>query len=290
MPRAAGQTVGLVPTMGYFHAGHASLMAMARATNDVVIVSSFVNPTQFGPTEDLAAYPCDAASDEALAATAGVDVLFAPSVAEMYPEGGGATTVHVAGLTDGMCGTARPTHFDGVTTVVAKLFSIVGPCEAYFGRKDYQQLAVVRRMSADLDLPVTVVGAPIVREADGLAMSSRNAYLTPDQRRTAPALHQALLTGAEAVVAGQRAGAAVTHSVREALQGASELDVEYVELRDADTLVMTSSIIGRSVLAAAVRLGSARLIDNLVITVDEGIVDVDAGVRLADGTPPASTP
>ena len=201
--RARGGTVGLVPTMGFFHEGHRSLMRAARAENDVVVVSLFVNPTQFGPTEDLDAYPRDLAGDTAVAAAEDVDVLFAPSVAEMYPDGA-ATTVHVAGLTDGLCGASRPGHFDGVTTVVAKLFSIVGPCHAYFGRKDAQQLAVVRRMAADLDLPVQVVGCPLVREPDGVAMSSRNAYLVADDARAATVLVRALRCAADAVLAGER--------------------------------------------------------------------------------------
>ena len=185
--RARGGTVGLVPTMGYFHEGHRSLMRAARAAHDLVVVSLFVNPTQFGPNEDLDAYPRDLVADAAAATDEGVDVLFTPTVAEMYPDGA-RTTVHVDALTEGLCGASRPGHFDGVTTIVAKLFAIVGECSAYFGRKDAQQLAVVRRMAADLDLPVTVVGCPIVREPDGLAMSSRNAYLSSDERQRATVL------------------------------------------------------------------------------------------------------
>ena len=173
--------VGFVPTMGYFHDGHRSLMRAARAADDLVVVSLFVNPTQFGAGEDLSRYPRDPEGDAAIAAAEGVDVLFLPEVEEVYPEGA-RTTVHVEGLTDNLCGASRPGHFDGVTTVVAKLFSMVGPCRAYFGRKDAQQLAVIRRMTADLNFPVEVVGCPLVREADGLAMSSRNAYLAPDGR------------------------------------------------------------------------------------------------------------
>ena len=179
--RHRGGTVGLVPTMGFFHEGHRSLMRAARAHHDLVVTTIFVNPLQFGPTEDLDAYPRDLAGDAAAADAEGVDLLFTPSVAEMYPEPT-RTTVHVAGLTEGLCGAERPTHFDGVTTVVAKLFSIVGPCHAYFGRKDFQQLAVVTRMAADLDLPVRVVGCPLVREPDGLAMSSRNVRLDAGER------------------------------------------------------------------------------------------------------------
>ncbi|HUV11495.1 MAG TPA: pantoate--beta-alanine ligase, partial [Acidimicrobiia bacterium] len=179
--RTAGGIVGLVPTMGAFHDGHRSLMKAARAECDRVVVSLFVNPTQFAPNEDLAAYPRDPEGDRALAESIGVDLLFAPTFEEMYPEPG-RTTVHVAGLTARLCGADRPTHFDGVTTVVTKLFSITGPCRAYFGRKDAQQLAVVRRMTRDLDLPVEVIGCPLVRDPDGLAMSSRNAHLSVEER------------------------------------------------------------------------------------------------------------
>src|SRR6476619_940046 len=205
--RTSGGSVGLVPTMGFFHAGHRSLMAAAVAAHDLVVVSSFVNPMQFAPTEDLAAYPRDPDGDDGLAAGAGVDVMFRPDVDEMYPDGPSRTTGCVAGLTEGMRGATRPTHFDGVTTVVTKLLSIVGPCHAYFGRKDFQQLAVVRRMARDLDLPVTVVGCPLVRESDGLAMSSRNAYLTVEERAAAPALHAALLDAVDAIRTGTRAAA-----------------------------------------------------------------------------------
>ncbi len=284
--RAAGGRVGLVPTMGFFHAGHRSLMDAARAENDLVVVSSFVNPTQFGPGEDLAAYPRDPERDARVAAAARVDVLFTPSVAEMYPAGPPRTTVHVSGLTEGMCGSARPTHFDGVTTVVTKLFSIVGRCRAYFGRKDFQQLAVVRRMAEDLDLPVTVVGCPLVREPDGLAMSSRNAYLAPAQRAAAPALHGALLAAADAVGAGERNAAVVAALVRDRLAAAPRIDLEYVELRDARELEPLGRLDGEVVVAVAARIGPARLIDNVVLTIAGDVVEVDAGVRVADGLGP----
>ncbi len=202
--RRSDQTVGLVPTMGAFHTGHRSLMRAARGECDLVVVSLFVNPTQFGPNEDLAGYPRDEAGDASAAAAEGVDLLFAPSVDEMYPEEP-RTTVHVAGLTDRLCGASRPGHFDGVTTVVTKLFSIVGPCRAYFGRKDAQQLAVVRKMTRDLDLPVEVVGCPLVREPDGIAMSSRNAYLDDEQRAAATVLSRALHQAATHAAAGQSA-------------------------------------------------------------------------------------
>ena len=210
--RAAGKRVGFVPTMGFFHEGHRSLMRAARAADDFVVVSLFVNPTQFGPTEDLDAYPRDLAGDRAAAEAEGVDLLFTPDTTEMYPAGA-RTTVHVDGLTEGLCGASRPGHFDGVTTIVAKLFSIVGPSRAYFGRKDAQQLAVIQRMTADLDLPAEVVGCPLVREPDGLAMSSRNSYLEPDERQAATILSGALYMASEAVVRGERDPAALRRLV-----------------------------------------------------------------------------
>jgi pantoate--beta-alanine ligase len=288
--RTAGGSVGLVPTMGYFHAGHRSLMDAAVAAHDLVVVSSFVNPTQFGPNEDLTSYPQDPAGDDAVATGAGVDVVFRPDADEIYPDGPPRTTVHVAGLTEGMCGAARPTHFDGVTTVVTKLFSIVGPCHAYFGRKDFQQLAVVTRMVHDLNLPVTVVGCPLVREADGLAMSSRNAYLTADERAVAPTLHAALTEAAEMVQGGARDPEAVRDAVTRRVGREPRFDLEYVELRDADSLEPVTDLDGSFVVALAARLGRARLIDNVVIDARGGTVSVDLGVRVADGPGPRVTP
>ena len=193
--------MGFVPTMGYLHDGHASLMEAARRECALVLASIFVNPLQFGPTEDLAAYPRDLERDAAIAARAGVDVLFIPTVEEMYPSPI-RTTVRVSDIAEPLEGQARPGHFDGVTTVVAKLFSIVGSCRAYFGEKDFQQLAVVRRMVADLSMPVAVVACPTVREPDGLALSSRNAYLEPPERAAAPVVHRSLQAGRAAVLAG----------------------------------------------------------------------------------------
>src|SRR5437763_15212611 len=194
--RADGKTVGLVPTMGYLHEGHASLIRRSAAECDVTAVTVFVNPLQFGATEVLSRYPRDLDRDVAMAEAEGAALVFAPPVEEMYPGGPVLTSIHVAEISDGMEGASRPGHFDGVATVVAKLFAIAGPCRAYFGEKDYQQLAVVRRMAADLSFPVDIVGCPIVREADGLAMSSRNVRLSPDQRAAATVLHRALQAGA----------------------------------------------------------------------------------------------
>jgi pantoate--beta-alanine ligase len=288
--RGSGGSVGLVPTMGYFHAGHRSLMTAAVAAHDFVVVSSFVNPTQFAPHEDLAAYPRDPDGDAGVAAGAGVGMMFAPSVEEMYPDGPPRTTVHVAGLTEGMCGAARPTHFDGVTTVVAKLFSTVGPCHAYFGRKDFQQLAVVRRMARDLDLPVTVVGCPLIREADGLAMSSRNVYLSAAERHAAPALYDALTAVVEAVQDGLRDTQAARVIVQQRVASEPLLDLEYVDIRNTDSLEPLPSLRGSCVVALAARTRRARLIDNVVLRVTANSVEADLGVRIADGPPRGATP
>jgi pantoate--beta-alanine ligase len=275
--RRAGQTVGLVPTMGAFHAGHRSLMRAARGECDLVVVSLFVNPTQFGPNEDLAGYPRDEKSDAFIAATEGVDVLFAPAVGEMYPEAP-RTSVHVAGLTDRLCGASRPGHFDGVTTVVTKLLSIVGPCRAYFGRKDAQQLAVLRRMVRDLDIPVEVVGCPLVREPDGVAMSSRNAYLTDEERSAATVLSRALRATAAQAAAGQSAQS-VRALVREHLDAEPLVELEYVEVVDASMLEPIDALSGEVLVALAARVGRARLIDNCTITVlDDGSTISDLGV------------
>ncbi len=274
--RRANQTVGLVPTMGYFHEGHRSLMRAARANHDVVVTTIFVNPLQFGPGEDLAGYPRDLAADTAAAEAEGVDVLFVPSVPEMYPEPT-VTTVHVSGLTEGLCGAARPTHFDGVTTVVAKLFSIVGPCTAYFGRKDFQQLVVVRRMAADLDLPVEMVGCPLVREPDGVAMSSRNAYLSPEERERATGISSALRAAAAAVEHGERDPRRV-RAVVEAESARHGVELEYVEVRAADDLSRLDALDGDVVVAVAAEVGKARLIDNVTMQIADGGVSVDLGV------------
>jgi pantoate--beta-alanine ligase len=275
--RLEGKAVGLVPTMGYFHEGHRSLMRAARAANDLVVVTIFVNPLQFGADEDLDGYPRDLAGDRTAAEAEGVDVLFTPSVAEMYPEPA-RTTVHVEGLTSGLCGAARPTHFDGVTTVVAKLFAIVGPCTAYFGRKDAQQLAVVRRMAVDLDLPVTVVGCPLVREPDGVAMSSRNAYLSADEREAATVLSRSLHAAADAVARGVRDPAALVREIESLVAAEPLVEHEYAEVRRADDLESVDRLDGEIVVAVAARVGNARLIDNVTITIAGAEVTTDLGV------------
>jgi pantoate--beta-alanine ligase len=263
--RAAGRTVGFVPTMGYLHDGHASLMRAARGVDDVVVSSIFVNPLQFGAGEDLDSYPRDLARDTALAAEAGVDVLFTPAVTEMYPRPV-LTTVSVAQVSEGMEGATRPTHFAGVATVVAKLFSIVGPCRAYFGAKDWQQIAVVRRMAADLSMPVEVVPCPTVRELDGLAMSSRNVYLTPEEREAAPVLHTALRAGAAAVAAGERDPAVVRDLIADIIRAEPLAELDYAQVVDAESLTVPEPLSGNLRLLAAVRFGRARLIDNVGVT------------------------
>jgi pantoate--beta-alanine ligase len=264
--RAGGRAIGFVPTMGYLHEGHASLMRAARAGNDVVVASIFVNPLQFGPSEDLAAYPRNLTSDTAIAERCGVDLLLVPSTQEMYPEAI-RTTVSVAGVSEPLEGATRPTHFAGVATVVAKLFAIVGPCRAYFGEKDFQQLAVIRQMTRDLSIPVEVVGCPTVREPDGLALSSRNAYLTPQERAAAPVVHRALQAGRVAVHAGERDPAAVRALMADLIHAEPLAELDYAEVVDAATFDVPSPLDGTLRLLAAVRFGKARLIDNLGVEV-----------------------
>jgi pantoate--beta-alanine ligase len=261
--RAAGRSVGFVPTMGYLHAGHASLMAAARRETDVVVASIFVNPLQFAPTEDLDAYPRDLRGDTDLAESEGVDLLFVPTTAEMYPRGAVATTVMVAGVSAPLEGRSRPTHFAGVATVVAKLFAIVGPCRAYFGEKDFQQVAVVRRMVADLSIPVEVVACPTSRASDGLALSSRNAYLSDDERRAAPVVQRALQAGRAAIDAGQRDPAVVRAVMAEVVAAEPLAELDYAEVVDATTLEVVDPLAGELRLLAAVRFSGARLIDNI---------------------------
>jgi pantoate--beta-alanine ligase len=268
--RASGLRVGVVPTMGYLHEGHCSLIRAARAENDFVVVTIFVNPLQFGQNEDLDSYPRDLTGDLAQCEREGVDCVFAPSAAEMYPSGAPLTTVHVDELTADLCGQARPTHFDGVTTVVAKLFGIVGACRAYFGRKDAQQLAVIARMVSDLNMPVDVVGCPLVREADGLAMSSRNAYLSAEERQAARVLPRSLQEAAQAVADGQRDANVIVALVGEIVASEPLVALEYVEARDPTRLTPVATIDGPVLLALAARVGTTRLIDNVELNVGNG--------------------
>jgi pantoate--beta-alanine ligase len=261
--RADGRSVGLVPTMGYLHAGHRTLMDRAVSAHEVTLVTIFVNPLQFGANEDLSTYPRDFDRDAAMCDAAGVDVVLHPSVAEMYPSGTPTlTSVSVAEVSSPMEGASRPTHFAGVATVVAKLFNIAGPCHAYFGEKDWQQLAVIRRMAADLSFPVEVVGCPTVREADGLAMSSRNAYLTPEERAAAPVVHWALVAGAAAIAAGEHDPSRVRALVADLIAAEPLAALDYAEVVDAATLQEVDPLMGKLRLLAAVRFGRARLIDN----------------------------
>jgi pantoate--beta-alanine ligase len=263
--RAAGRSIGLVPTMGFLHEGHLSLLRAAREECGLVVMSLFVNPAQFAPGEDLDRYPRDEQRDARLAADAGVDLVYAPPVAEVYPDGF-ATAVAVAGLTevlDGDPAQRGPEHFRGVTTVVAKLFNTVQPDVAYFGQKDAQQLAVIRRMVRDLDIPVRIVGLPTVREEDGLAMSSRNAYLGPADRERAAALSRALRIAERR--AREESLAAGIEAARAELASAG-VQPEYLEARDPDDLTTATDTNGRPVLlAVAARIGGARLIDNVLI-------------------------
>ncbi len=268
-PRREGKRIGLVPTMGYFHDGHLSLMRGAREDCDVVVVSLFVNPTQFGPGEDLDAYPRDEDRDAELAALEGVDVLWMPDAEEMYPDGF-ATSVEVAdslsGVLEGGPENRGPSHFQGVTTVVAKLFNSVQPDVAYFGRKDAQQALVIEQMTRDLDFPIEIAVLPTVREEDGLALSSRNAYLTEEQRERATAISRALRAAEDAASAGETSTEALVGAARDELRRAG-IEPEYVEARAAEDLSPVAELNGRPLLVAvAARVGKARLIDNVVIT------------------------
>ena len=254
--------VYLVPTMGDFHEGHLSLMRRARQDGGLVVVSLFVNPMQFGAGEDLASYPRNLARDRRLAEAEAVDVLFAPEAEEVYPPGF-ATRVEVEGLTAGLCGRSRPGHFRGVTTVVAKLFNMVRPQRAYFGKKDYQQLQVIRRLTRDLDFDIEIIGCPIVREPDGLALSSRNAYLSPAERAAAPVIHRALRAAAERFAAGERDLATLVGEARLEIEANPLAQIDYVEGVDAETLQAVERVERPAVIAAAVRFGAARLIDNV---------------------------
>ncbi len=261
--RARQQRVGLVPTMGAIHDGHLGLVRAARAECDRVVASLFVNPKQFGPAEDFAAYPRDEAADLAAFQRAGVDLVWAPTVDAMYPPGF-AANIHIGGVSEGLDGAARPGHFDGVATVVAKLLLQCLPDAAFFGEKDYQQLLVVRRLAQDLDIPVRIAGVPTLRTADGLALSSRNTYLSPDERRTAPLLHRVLSDSAAALAAQPDAVAAILARGVAALNDAG-FAVDYLELRDAATLAPLPLLDRPARLLVAARLGRTRLIDNIAL-------------------------
>jgi pantoate--beta-alanine ligase len=260
--RKASETIALVPTMGALHEGHLSLLTLAKSRCDRVVVSIFVNPIQFGPREDFNLYPRDETGDLAKLGKAGADLVFAPDTAEMYPQGF-STHIGVGDLTEDLCGAARPNHFDGVATVVAKLLLQCGPDLAVFGEKDYQQLLVIKRLVRDLNVPVEIVGAPIVREADGLALSSRNAYLSPSERKTAPLLYQTISAVAADLAQGRGCDDAVV-AARFKLDAAG-FRVDYVAVRDPDTLKRLSGPVQRARVLAAAYLGKTRLIDNVPV-------------------------
>jgi pantoate--beta-alanine ligase len=264
--RRAGRSIGLVPTMGFFHDGHLSLMRRARADNEVLVVSLFVNPAQFAPGEDFAAYPRDEQRDTELAEAEGVDILFSPPVEEVYPEGFD-TTVSVGGLTDTLEGDEAQRgaeHFQGVTTIVTKLFNMAGPDVAYFGQKDAQQALVIRKLVRDLDIPVRIEVCPTIRDSDGLALSSRNAYLNAEERERALGLSRALRAAEAAVQSGTREAAAVVAAARDELARAG-VEPDYLQLRSATDLSPVERVNGSTLLAVAAQVGRARLIDNAIL-------------------------
>jgi pantoate--beta-alanine ligase len=262
--RAGGLTVGFVPTMGYLHDGHLALVREARELSHVVVVSIFVNPTQFNNADDLANYPVDTAADTAMLEEEGVDVLFMPSASDVYPAGA-ATRVTVSSLSENLCGAFRPGHFEGVATVVAALFNMVLPDLAVFGRKDFQQLEVIKRMVRDLHFPIRIVEGATVRERDGLAMSSRNARLSAEERALAPVIHKALGAAAAAYARGERRAASLVAAASEVLSKCDAFRVEYLEVVDPDRITAAAVADERSVMAVAAWLGPVRLIDNVVL-------------------------
>lgn len=262
--KRAGLSVGLVPTMGFLHEGHASLMKKAVEQNDKVVVSDFVNPTQFGPTEDLEAYPRDMQRDSALCEKMGVDLIFHPEVSEMYANGS-CTFVDMNGLTNQLCGKSRPIHFSGVCTVVSKLFNIVNPDRAYFGQKDAQQLAVIKRMVRDLNFDIEIVGCPIVREADGLAKSSRNTYLNAEERKAALVLSRAVVLGRQIAESGEMDAGKLVAAMKELIEAEPLAKIDYVEAVNGITMEPVETLQAPVLVAMAVYVGKTRLIDNFMI-------------------------
>ena len=260
----SGKRIAFVPTMGALHEGHLKLLDDGRKRGDVLVLSIYVNPTQFGPKEDLSRYPRDLAGDIEKARTSGVDYIFTPTDKDIYPEGY-QTFVSVRGVSEGLCGASRPGHFDGVATVVLKLFNIVMPDVAIFGLKDYQQYLVIKTMVRDLAMPVEIVGHPIVREADGLAMSSRNVYLSPDEHKAALSLNQSLKLAQEMIAGSEKNVEKIKAAITEKILSAKLPKIDYVEIRDAETLEPTSTIDNPAVIALAAFVGKTRLIDNAVI-------------------------
>ncbi len=263
-PEREGRRIAFVPTMWYLNEGHASLLREGRRRGDVLVLSIFVNPIQFGKNEDLDSYPRDMERDFQLADACGVDIVFIPSAAEMYPHGF-QTGVAVRDISQPLCGARRPGHFDGVATVITKLFNIVRPDVALFGCKDFQQLTVIRRMAEDLNMPVEIVGMPIVREADGLALSSRNAYLSPSERQSALCLYHAITKARELFAAGERSVAVLAREARAVIEGEPAAAIDYVEFRDGVQLQEQELADSSTLLALAVKIGQTRLIDNTVL-------------------------
>jgi len=270
--RKQGKTIVLIPTMGFLHYGHLSMVEAAREQDKdhekvYIVMSIFVNPLQFGPNEDYERYPRNLLRDTRLAQEAGVDLLFVPSVQEMYPEGESLTTVNVAKVSEELCGAHRPGHFQGVATVVNKLFNIVLPDVAYFGQKDYQQFIVIKQMVKDLNIPIKLALMPTVREADGLAMSSRNTYLNPEQRKQAPVLFKSLQSAAELIQTGERNPEVIRNAIEQRIRKESDGKIEYIEIRKAENLEKVERINDAVVIALAVHFGSTRLIDNIIVEV-----------------------
>ncbi len=263
--RKEGLTVGLVPTMGYLHEGHQSLIKKSVEQNDRTVVSVFVNPMQFGPTEDLESYPRDLEADARLVESTGGDLIFNPEPEEMYKDGF-CSFVNMTGLPDALCGLTRPVHFKGVCTVVNKLFNIVKPDRAYFGEKDAQQLAIIMRMVKDLNMDIEIVGCPIIREADGLAKSSRNIYLTPEERKAAVILSKSVALGKKMVADGEKDAKKIVAAMKELINSEPLATIDYVEMVDMDTMKSIDEVKGHVLCAMAVKFGKARLIDNFIET------------------------
>jgi len=260
--RTEGKTIGLVPTMGYLHKGHISLVQKSVKDNDITVLSIYVNPTQFGPTEDLDKYPKDLENDKKLAKEAGVDVIFIPTNSVMYLDNH-ATYVNVDNLTDNLCGKSRPTHFRGVTTIVTKLFNIVQPNGAYFGQKDAQQAIVIKKMVKDLNMPIDIIICPIVRENDGLALSSRNTYLNTEERNQATILYESLQKSKECIKNGEQSATIIKDMIKEMIEEKPSATIDYISIVNEDTLEDIDYIQGNILIALAVKIGQTRLIDNL---------------------------
>lgn len=263
--RKANHSIALVPTMGFLHAGHLSLIKEARKNNDIVVVSIFVNPTQFGPNEDLETYPRDLNRDQELCKQEGVDYIFNPSVKEMYGEDYATYVITESDITNKLCGASREGHFKGVMSVVTKLFNIIGPEKAYFGRKDYQQVAVIKKMVRDLNIHVQIIDCPIVRESDGLAMSSRNTYLSPKERKDALVLSRSLKEAKESILNGEKNKKVIREEILDKINEIPYSEIDYVEILDATTLEDIETIDRDVVIALAVKIGKPRLIDNIIV-------------------------